>query len=140
MIPQIILRAYNPYDLYTDSNLLVGPNIVREPEDDVSSSFSQESQSLSSLPDEKDASLPEGNDVSAESKEIPGTTTFRPAVSENVEEEQEVSFLSFLKLCLAFVIFLFIIVFVSQYISYQRHKKRRRQRRNDSGDSRNQLK
>lgn len=128
VIPQIVLRAYNPYDLYTESNLLVGPSIAREPE--VSEPLSRETQGT--------AVLPEASTASA-SKELPGTTTFRPAVSESVEEEQEVSFLSFLKLCLAFVVLLFIVVFVSQYIAYQRRKKRRRQRRNDPGDSRNQL-
>lgn len=133
VIPQIVLRAYNPYDLYTESNLLVGPGIVREPE--TAGSPSQEGQNVVSLPED---------DVSAESsaamsKELPGTTTFRPAVSESVEEQQEVSFFSFLKLCLVFVVLLFIVVFVSQFISYQRRRKRRRQRRNDLGDSSNQL-
>ena len=81
---------------------------------------------------------PTGETVPGETKERPGTTTFRPAVSEQVEEEQEVSFLSFLKLCLVFVILLFLVFFISQYLSYQKRRKRRRQRRKDMGDSRNQ--
>ncbi len=124
--PEIILRAYNPYDLYTDSNLLTGPaRIVEEPES--SAPASQEGQT---------GTIPTAGTAS-ESKEIPGTTTFRPAVSEKIEEEQpSVSFLSFLKLCLVFVVLLFLVFFVSQYISYQQRRRRRRQRRKDAGDSR----
>lgn len=120
--PEIVLRAYNPYDLYTESNLLtVSKELLAELAG--SASASQDKQ-----------------DEAVESKELPGATTFQPAVSESVEEAQEVSFLSFLKLCLVFVVLLFIVFFAAQYISYQKRRKRRRQRRNDFGDSMNQLK
>ena len=127
--PEIIFRAYNPYDLYTDSNLLTGPERVVE-------------ETHGSGPDNRDGAGPASGETAAASgeKEYPGTTTFRPAVSESVEEEQEVSLLSFLKLCLAFVVLMFITVFVSQCISYQKRRKRRRQRRNEFGDRRNQIK
>ena len=129
--PEIVFRAYNSYDLYTDSSLLTGPKrIVDEPENSTASS--REEQGM--LPTAGDAI------ASAETVERPGTTTFRPAVSEQVEEEQTVSFLSFLKLCLVFVVLLFLVFFVSQYISYQQRRKRRRQRRKVSGDSKSQLK
>lgn len=132
IVPEIILRAYNPYDLYTESNLLVVPKaVVEEPES--SSPSSQEDQG-GAVPVSGEAT------ASSETKERPGTTTFRPAVSENAEEEQEVSFLNFLKLCLVFVVLLFIVFFISQYISYQKRRKRRRQHRKEIGDSRNQHK
>lgn len=126
--PEIILRAYNPYDLYTESNLLRTPKrVVEEPENNASSVLEDQGASAS------------GEPTGSGEKELPGTTTFRPALSESVEEEQEVSFLSFLKLCLIVVILLFIVFFISQYITYQKRRKRRRQRRKDFGDSRNQL-
>lgn len=130
--PEIILRAYNPYDLYTESNLLTVPRrIADEPESSAQVSREDPDEAVSASASVDTASGTEGR---------PGTTTFRPAVSETVEEEQEVSFLSFLKLCLVFVILLFIIFFISQFIYYQRRRKRRRQRRKDAGNSRNQLK
>lgn len=136
--PEVILRAYNPYDLYTESNLLTVPETIKEePESSLPSRESQEG----TLPASGGAVLSQtGETVPGETKERPGTTTFRPAVSESLEEEQEVSFLSFLKLCLVFVLLLFIVFFISQYISYQKRRKRRRQRRKDVGDNRNQQK
>lgn len=124
---EIILRAYNSYDLYTESNLLTRPKVVTDEKENASQG-GQDAADFSKEPP-----------ASSETKELPGTTTFRPAMSENAEE-QEVSFLSFLKLCLVFVAVLFVIVFVSQLFSYRKHKKRRRQCRNEFGNSKNQVK
>lgn len=135
--PEIILRAYNPYDLYTESNLLTAPRAVRE--EPESSQPSQENQE-GTLPVSGGAVSQTEETVPAETKEKPGTTTFQPAVSEQVAEDHEVSFLSFLKLCLVFVVLLFIVFFISQYVSYQKRRKRRRQHRKEAGDSRNQQK
>jgi len=133
--PEIILRAYNPYDLYTESNLLTGPKrTLEEPES------SGQADPDGAVPASAEPAVSGESSGTAETGEIPGTTTFRPAVSESVEEEQKVSILSFLKLCLVFVLLLFLVVFVSQFISYRRRRKRRRQRRKDAGDSRNQPK
>lgn len=135
--PEIILRVYNPYDLYTDSNLLTVPGVaVEEPEKD---SLPSREDPDGTVPAAGGTVLsPSGETVPEETKERPGTTTFRPAFSAQAEEEQEVSFLSFLQLCLVFVLLLFIVFFISQYLSYRKRRKRRRQRRKDMGDSRNQ--
>lgn len=124
---EIILRAYNSYDLYTESNLLTRPRVVTDEKENASQG-GQDAADFSKEPP-----------ASSETKELPGTTTFRPAMSENVEE-QEVSFLIFLKLCLVLVAVLFAVVFVSQLFSYRKRKKRRRQCRNEFGDSKNQVK
>ncbi len=124
---EIILRAYNSYDLYTESNLLTRPKVVTDEKENASQG-GQDAADFSKEPP-----------ASSETKELPGTTTFRPAMSENVEE-QEVSFLIFLKLCLVLVAVLFAVVFVSQLFSYRKRKKRRRQCRNEFGDSKNQVK
>lgn len=135
--PEIILRAYNPYDLYTDSNLLTVPwAAVEEPEN--GSLPSRENQD-GTVPVAGGTVLsPTGETAPEETRERPGTTTFQPAFSEQAEEEQEVSFISFLKLCLVFVLLLFIVFFISQYLSYRKRRKRRRQHRKELGDSRNQ--
>ncbi len=124
---EIILRAYNSYDLYTESNLLTRPKVVTDEKENASQG-GQDAADFSKEPP-----------ASSEAKELPGTTTFRPAMSENVEE-QEVSFLIFLKLCLVLVAVLFAVVFVSQLFSYRKRKKRCRQCRNEFGDSKNQVK
>ena len=124
---EIILRAYNSYDLYTESNLLTRPKVVTDEKENASQG-GQDAADFSKEPP-----------ASSETKELPGTTTFRPAMSENVEE-QEVSFLIFLKLCLVLVAVLFAVVFVSQLFSYRKRKKRCRQCRNEFGDSKNQVK
>ena len=141
-VPQVVLRAYNIYDLYTDSNTLAGLEAFTS----SSTPESGEQQPIEKVGD----SLPAAGNASAdfqsadlqsvtEEKKLPGTTTFRPAVSQTVEEKEEVSFLSFLELCLVFVMILFMIVFISQSIIYHKKKKRRYQHRKDVGDRRNQL-
>lgn len=135
--PEVVLRAYNLYDLYTESNLLTAPRAVRDEPESIQSSPENPAESISTS---GGAVSQTGETSPAETKERPGTTTFRPAVSEQVEEEQEVSFLSFLKLCLVFVLILFVAFFISQYVSYQKRRKLRRQRRNEPGDNRNQPK
>ena len=135
-VPRVILRAYNPYDLYTESNMLAGLRAFIYPVSESSESQSGEIEN-GSLPASGNA-LADSQSVTEE-KKLPGTTTFRPAVSQTVKEGEEVSFLSFLKLCLVFVVILFVAVLISQSVTYRRKKKRRRQRRNDNGDRRNQL-
>ena len=164
MVPQVILRAYNFYDLYMDSNMLAGlkaftassasesskpqPDEIEDDNLPATGNALAASQSASEESSEPavSQSVVEGGSESAELqlvtevKTLPGTTTFRPAVSQTVEEEKEVSFLNFLKLCLVFVVILFIAVLISQSVTYHKKKQKRRyQRRNDDGDSRNQL-
>lgn len=126
--PNIILRAYNLADLYLESNSVPFLQAFLYDEDSLIKSESskaeqEESQTVSSLI--------EKNRHSA------GTTTFSP--EEKIEEKTdgEVSFLTFLKLCLIFVIIIFFAVIVSQSINYSRRKKRRRQRMKELGETRN---
>lgn len=108
--PEIILRAYNPYDLYTDSNLLKIPGTAVE-EPGSSSLPAQGDQEGKTPVSDGTVLAPTEETLPAETKERPGTTTFQPAVSGQIEEGSEVSFLNFLKLCLVFVLLLFIIFF-----------------------------
>ncbi len=115
--PEIIFRAYNMFDAFTESNKLTLLHVFRYGEEDAVS----DETALSAQPTEELAQT--------EEKKLPGTTTFMPAVSDEVAEDGEVSFLSFLKLCLLIVIVLFILLLVSRMFACYRRKKRRRQRR-----------
>lgn len=119
--PLFIVRAYNMFDLFTESNHLSSPDTFR---------YGQETEET----DIQDAEI-----SSEDGKNLPGTDTFMPANSGNISlGDGEVSFLSFLKVCLVIVIILFVIVLVSMTITYRKRKKRRRQRRKEVGDRMNQ--
>lgn len=115
--PEVIVRAYNKADLYTESNGI--PFL----------------QTFFYDKDAKQESDAEGDLSMEPERHSAGTTTFVPAFA-NAEEEstKEVSILTFLQICLAFVILLFSIVLISQTISYHKRKKRRRQRRKELED------
>ena len=114
--PEIILRAYNMFDALTESNKLTLLHTFRYGEDAVSEETAAAAQPTEEM-------------IPKEEKKLPGTTTFMPAVSDEVEEDTEVSFLSFLKLCLLIVIILFIFLLLSRMLIYSSRKSRRRQRR-----------
>lgn len=119
----IVVRAYNLFDAFSESNQLqlLLPTAPKE----QSNAVWEENISHTAADKVKD------------NKTKPGTTTFMPAISTETDgENDELSFISFLKLCLIIVILLFIMVLVSQALSYRRRKKRRRQRRNDFGNNR----
>lgn len=114
--PEIILRAYNMFDASTESNKLSLLHTFRYGEDAVSEETAAAAQ-------------PTEETIQKEEKKLPGTTTFMPAVSDETRENDEVSFLGFLKLCLLIVIVLFVLLLVSRIFACSRRKKRRRQRR-----------
>ncbi len=127
----VIVRAYNLFDACTESEPLPIQQIFRYGED-------EQAVNNSSITDNDNASG-STSDREKEEKKLPGTQTFLPAnagVKEN--ESDELSFLSFLKICLIIVIILFIIILVSQSVSYHRRKKRRHQRIKDSGKKNSQ--
>lgn len=117
--PTVILRAYNMYDLYTESNSYISPQgyYYGEEEEAV------EAVGPVQLPEEEETA-----EAAADSQETPKEQT----------KTKEISFLTFLKICLVVVSGFFVILLVSQMIDSYRRKKRRRQRRKDDGDRRNQ--
>lgn len=120
IIPSVIVRAYNLFDIPAESNCLQSLEVFRYGEE---AAVTQKPASPTASPS------------------LPGTKTFRPVGSGNVTEgENEVSFLTFLQICLVFVVALFAIFLVSQYVSCIRRKKRRCQRRKDAGAKTNQRK
>lgn len=142
---QIIVRAYNPYDLYTDSNLIdmasLGENSFSTDNalsPSETGAFAEASSEEPSMEQPSEESLPE--ESAAAEKKLPGTKTFLPAMAQETEQETEVSFFSFLKLCLIFAAILLAVVLVSQTIIYQKRRQKRRrqlQARKEEGDRTN---
>lgn len=121
----IIVRAYNMFDVCTESKPLLISEIFRYGEE----AKQEENKGALNGGDTKNVL-----DSAKEEKNLPGTQTFLPANAGAKEKEpDEPSFLSFLKICLIFVLILFIVILISQSISYRRRKKKRFQRIKDSG-------
>lgn len=119
--PEVIVRAYNMYDLYTESNCYVSQQIfpyqkTKEEDSLESPSGDTESSALEVIPVGADAS---------------GEKTVKKA-------DQGISFVTFLAICLIFALFLLILVIVSQCIARQSRRKKRYQRRKEIGNPRNQ--
>ncbi len=111
--PAVIVRAYNQYDLYTESNCYQSPAV-----------FERKQESESETADE------ESSGESFEIATLPGEgTDAKAALSDNVKagpkEEREVSLFTFLIICLCIVSFLFVLLFISQLISMQKKRRRR---------------
>lgn len=123
IVPNVSVRAYNLFDSFTESNSIA-----------LLTAFSYGEDSS----EEANPSQEPGEDTlnSFEEKQLPGTTTFMPTLSDELVTE-EVSFLFFLKICLVIAIVIFLLVLISQFILYRRRKKRRRQQRKLSGNNKN---
>lgn len=125
--PDIIFRAHNMYDLVTESNRIT---MLR--------TFLYHDEEAEEM-DSSEANAVEGEAAAAdEADTLPDTDTFRPAAGEEmVTVDEGVSFLDFLKLCLALVSGVFVLLLFSRLIVAHNRRKRRRQRRKDAGNKRN---
>lgn len=132
--PSVIVRAYNMFDPYTDSNRYDSPETFfynETPESEESGDIppaEEESGAGESDPGET-AAVPASDVPEPESAPVSGSA---------VASEKPVSFVTFLEICLVIVILLFVILLISQSIAYHNRKKRRLQSRKDPGESRNQ--
>ena len=117
--PKVIFRAYNLYDLDTESNMV---------------SFSQTFQykEPTSTPEVQPAS--DAVAVDGPALEQTQTAEKLPEAEPLPDTEEEVGILDFLMICLVVVIVLFVIVLVSQILAERKRRQRRRQRRKDAGD------
>ena len=122
--PTVILRAYNMYDLHTDSEAYISPQAFHyQPLEDA-----VEAMGFA----ETEEGVKEDEKVDSAEKTYPQ--------DEAVEDQTpgEVSFLVFLEICLAVVFILFLALMVSQVVSRRRLRKPRHQQRNESGSNKNQ--
>ena len=127
-MPTVILRAYNKYDLYTESNAWISPQWYHY----------QEEEEILEVAGSAQAGGTESKENSSETdqKEVSGIASDGDHTAQ--EGAGTVSFLTFLVICLVIVLVLFFLLLVSQAISSQRRKAASRQRRNDPGQNRNQ--
>ena len=118
--PTVAVRAYNMFDLFLESNYYQSPEAFAAKTEIPASSENTET------------------DSNEQENQINKKDLAESVLSENVAEEQEVSLLTFLEICLVIVILIFIILLVSQLIAYHSKKRHRLQRRNDAGSRRDQ--
>lgn len=130
--PEVIVRAYNMYDLYLESNPYKSTRtFLYNMEGDAAQGESEDTKTVA------------GESAGVLASEMQEEITIIPAnAAADEAADSEPKFISFLKLCLIFVILLFAIVILSQCIAYHNRKKNRLQRlnqsRNDDGDITNQ--
>lgn len=122
--PAVVVRAYNLFDLFSESNCYQSPEAFGK----------AEPESVSAETDIVPAEQPPSRTQEPESAE---TALSVRAQEEEEPASEEVSLLTFLKICLIAVVLLFALLLISQSAAYHRKKKRRRQRRNDAGARRN---
>lgn len=164
MKPSVIVRAYNMFDPYTESNRFDSPIAFSSGQNTPQSesgagSLDGEGGNAEGESKEEtsgaEASGPSPN-AGAQDPGASGTDSKNPAAPSAagpeakpvsggaIAGEKQVSFVAFLEICLVIVIFLFVILLVSQGIAYHNRKMRRRQgrrefqSRKEDGDSRNQ--
>ena len=125
--PQVILRAYNLYDLYTESAPYISPQAFETPGPEA---VETAGEAQNPAPEGTNSLEPVGEGEAGPARE---------AAPAGEEAPEEVSVGTFLKLCLAAAAVLLSVILFSQLIAAHGRRKRR-QRRKDSGTSRNQRK
>ena len=131
------VRAYNLADLRKTSNHLP---ILQEFQYEEASALDTNQEAVISDAVKNEATpLPS---PALEKAPYVGTTTFFPdsLLTEEPQAEEEVSFITFLKICLVIVIVVFFAFIISQSISYELRRKKRLQRRKELGDTQSQPK
>lgn len=111
--PEIIVRAYNKADLYTDSAVLTLGQIA------------EQTGTAASPSAEGDGSETPATEGVTHEKNSIGTTTFLPDDSETAGEDAEPTLFSFLKICAFAAIFLMLLILTTQFIVYRRRRRQR---------------
>ena len=118
--PTVIVRAYNLFDLFTESNAV-----------EVSEAFHYGQ-------DEKTDEAESTEPVSVPgSVEADTSYTAEPASAPAADSASPLSFATFLIICFIAVGLFFVLLGFSQLLAYRRRKRRRAQRRKDAGQRRN---
>lgn len=117
--PDVIVRAYNMYDLYTESNLYESPRVFPDPAEEPEASLGPEG-------DQKEG-------ISSGEEAEPEEVTLK-------EKKKQIRFVSFLLLCVTATSILLVMVLISQYISHRKRKKKMLQQRKEAGKKRYQHK
>lgn len=118
--PTVIVRAYNLFDLFTESDAVEVSEAFHYGQDEESDE--PESTETVSISDSTDA---DATDVAGQ--------VSAPAA----DSESPVSFAAFLTICFIAVGLFFVLLGFSQLLAYRRRKRRSAQRRKDAGQRRN---
>ena len=121
IMPSVIVRAYNLFDVPAESNLQQSLGMFRYGEE---TETAQEASSTDALSTE--ALSTEAAD--SHEQEDWETIVVNP-VKDADAQDKHVSFFTFLKLCLLFVVFLFFFVLIFQFLTWRRRRRRRHRRR-----------
>ncbi len=133
--PSVIVRAYNMFDPYTESNRYDSPEIFYYNETSESEEPEESGDNTPAGDENKSGDSDTGKDAANSASDASESVAVSGSA---VAAEKQISFVTFLEICLVIVILLFIILLVSQGIAYHNRKKRRLQSRKDAGESRNQ--
>lgn len=107
--PAVVLRAYNMFELTTDSNAYVSPKVFQ---------YVEQSDLTEGVP------ALGGAEAGSGAVEASMSEAVLQAVSPNVEGKQSISILSFLEICLVAVIVLFLLLLASQGFARRGRRKR----------------
>lgn len=135
--PSVILRAYNKYDLYTESNTWTSRQMYHYQEQEETLEVSGSAQVTEGPGNGDNSPGPEDNEVQKDPKQE-NTLNNNDQNQSGQNEKKPVSFLTFLTICLVAVFTLFVILLVSQTINGIRRRAHKGQRRKDSGMNRSQ--
>lgn len=135
--PSVIVRAYNKFELYTESNQYDCPQVFSYGGGAGPAETEQTEAGQRDPGDDTGAGEEGENALGTEENELRQTSgdakgTAEPdsvaALSDSTasSEKASPSFITFLKLCLAFVVILMMVVLVSQAIAARERRKRRR--------------
>lgn len=118
--PEVIVRAYNMYDLYRESNPYISARVFRpEPEPLPSAGPTLTGEDAADI-------IPVNSDALGQSA--------------GAEEDEKLSLYQFVMISLFFILAMLLIIVAFQYAAYKKRKRRRLYRRKETGDIWNQQK
>lgn len=134
--PSVIVRAYNMFDPYTDSNRYDSPETFFRNEDTDAQAPGEQNPpgtgagAESGMPGAENSGTENGGTGAGNNKRPSADADLEAASGSAVAAAKKpVSFVAFLEICLVIVILLFVILLVSQSIAYHSRRRRRRQSR-----------
>ena len=128
MIPQIVVRGYNGYDLYTESNLVSLPSMDYKTEEEIAAELAEQEKIAAAA---RAAAEEEAKQNAVALENQPSKHRELPEKEEEAEKEPTISY--FLTVCLVCALLVISLALSMALILKSgkrgRHRKRRRRRR-----------
>ena len=128
IVPQIIVNAYNGYDLYTASNMVSLPSMDYKTAEEIAAEQAQK-EALESASAAVAKEAAEGSDKSAETLEKQRRNAELKQIDEPKTEDEPLSFAYFMGVCGVCALLVLGLVFSMLLILRGRKRRRRRRRR-----------